>query len=203
MSSSRIVYKQFEEQQKRLLAQHEELVNLEEGGGGDEAFTMEEDEDDDHRRQRASHSRHVMEAVGQIGKPRRAANFDRKREKQGKDLLEDYFIPNNVFPDHVFRRHFRMQRSLFDKIMSAICNHDPYFVQKEDVFQVLGLLPEEKITAALRMLAYGASTDQVGEIVRMGKTTFLESLIRFFFAIEAFYTNEYLGNLHQGTCEGF
>ncbi|TQE00270.1 hypothetical protein C1H46_014102 [Malus baccata] len=44
-----------------------------------------------------------------------------------------------------------MQRSLFNKIMSAICNHDPYFVQKNDVFHVLGLLPEQKIIIALRM----------------------------------------------------
>ncbi|RXH78526.1 hypothetical protein DVH24_002044 [Malus domestica] len=95
MYSSRRVHKQFVEQQKRLLAQQEELINLEEGGGGDEAFTMEEDSDDDHRRQRASHSRRVTEAVGQIAKPRRAANFDRKKERRGKDLLEDYFIPNN------------------------------------------------------------------------------------------------------------
>ena len=83
-----------------------------------------------------------MEVVGQIAKPRRATKFDRKREKLGKDLLEDYFIPNSVFPNHVFRHHFIMQRSLFDKIMSGICNHDPYFVQKEDTFQVLGILPE-------------------------------------------------------------
>ncbi|KAM1643280.1 hypothetical protein ACFX2K_013107 [Malus domestica] len=112
MSSSRRVYKQLKEQQKRLLAQQEELVNLKEGG--DEAFAMEEDEDDNHRRQRAS--RRVMEAVGQIVKPRRTANFDRKREIR----------------------------------------------------------------------------DQVDEITRMGKTTVMESLMRFCSAIEAFYTNEYL-----------
>ena len=192
MSSSRRAYKQLQEQQKRLLAQQEELVNLDQGGGGDEAFAMEEDEDDHHRRRRASHSRRIMEAMGQIAKPGRAANIDRRRERRGKDLLEDYFIPNSVFPDHVFRRRFRMQRSLFAKIMSDVCNHDPYFVQKEDAFHVLGLLPEQKITAALRMLAYGASADQVDEIARMGKTTVLESLMRFCSAIEALYTNEYL-----------
>ncbi|XP_070675817.1 uncharacterized protein [Malus domestica] len=81
MSSSRRLSKQFEEQQKRLLAQQEELFNLEEGG--DEAFTMEEDEDDEHRRQRASHSRRVMEVVGQLSKPRSAANLDSKRKKRG------------------------------------------------------------------------------------------------------------------------
>ncbi|KAM2935311.1 hypothetical protein COP2_033027 [Malus domestica] len=43
---------------------------------------MEEDEDDEHRRLQASHSHRVMEAVGQIAKPRRASNFDRKRERQ-------------------------------------------------------------------------------------------------------------------------
>ncbi|KAB2605937.1 S ribonuclease [Pyrus ussuriensis x Pyrus communis] len=85
-----------------------------------------------------------------------------------------------------------MQRSLFDKIMSDVCNHDPYFVQKEDAFHVLGLLPEQKIMAILRMLAYGASANQVDEIARMGKTTVLESLMRFCSAIEALYTNEYL-----------
>ncbi|KAM1936188.1 hypothetical protein ACFX15_013491 [Malus domestica] len=109
MSSSRKVYKQLQEQHKRLLAQQTELANLEEGGGGDDAFFMEEDEDDHHRRQRASHSRRVMEVVGQITKPRRAAKLDKKREKRGKDLLKDYFIPNSIFPDHVFRRRFRMQ----------------------------------------------------------------------------------------------
>ncbi|XP_070668202.1 uncharacterized protein [Malus domestica] len=128
MSSSRRVYKQFEEQHKRLLTQHEELVNLEEGGGGDEAFAMEEDKDDDHRRQRASRSHCVMEAV-------------------------------------------------------------------EDDFHVLGLLPEQKVTTTLQMLAYEASVDQVDEITRMGKSIVLESLMRFFSAIEALYMKEYLRKL--------
>ncbi|XP_070665980.1 uncharacterized protein [Malus domestica] len=41
---------------------------------------MEKDKDDHHRKWRASHSRRVMEAVGQIAKPRRAANINRRRE---------------------------------------------------------------------------------------------------------------------------
>ncbi|XP_068344059.1 uncharacterized protein [Pyrus communis] len=106
------------EQQKRLLAQQEELINLQEGGDGDEAFATEEDSDDDHRRQRASHSRHVMEAVG--------------------------------------------------------------------------LFPKQKITAALRMLTYGAPAYQVDEITMMEKTTVLESLMQFCSTIKALYTNEYL-----------
>ncbi|XP_068304429.1 uncharacterized protein [Pyrus communis] len=64
--------------------------------------------------------------------------------------------------------------------------------KSNDAFGVMGLLPEQKITAALRVLAYGASADQVDEIVRMGKLTILESLIRFCSAIESIYTTEYL-----------
>ncbi|XP_048443401.1 uncharacterized protein LOC125478812 [Pyrus x bretschneideri] len=137
MSSSRRVYTQFEEQHKRLLAQQEELVNLEEGEGGDETLAMEEDEDDDYGRHRASHSHHVMEVVGQISKPIRSANFDRKRE-------------------------------------------------------IRGLIPEQKVTATLQILAYGVSADKVDEITRMRKSTVLESLMLFCSAIEALYTKEYL-----------
>ncbi|XP_070669049.1 uncharacterized protein [Malus domestica] len=76
--------------------------------------------------------------------------------------------------------------------MGVVCNYDSYFVQKPDAFGAMGLLPEQKITAALRMLAYGAAADQVDEITMMGKSTILESLMRFSLAIESIYTAEYL-----------
>ncbi|KAM1489839.1 hypothetical protein ACFXTO_033043 [Malus domestica] len=66
------------------------------------------------------------------------------------------------------------------------CNNE------NDAFGAMGLLPYQKITAALRMLAYGASADQVDEITRMGKSTILESMMRFCGAIETIYTAEYL-----------
>ncbi|CAL9001157.1 unnamed protein product [Prunus brigantina] len=64
---------------------------------------------------------------------------------------------------------------------------------KYDAVGVLGLLSEQKLTTALRMLTYGASADQVDEISRMGKSTILlECLVRFCDAIENLYTREYL-----------
>ncbi|CAL2258696.1 unnamed protein product [Prunus armeniaca] len=57
---------------------------------------------------------------------------------------------------------------------------------------VLGLLPEQKLTAVIRMLAYGASADQVDEVARMGKSTTLEALVRFCDAVENLYTRDYL-----------
>ncbi|CAL2259483.1 unnamed protein product [Prunus armeniaca] len=56
----------------------------------------------------------------------------------------------------------------------------------------LGLLPEQKFTAVIRMLAYGSSADQVDEIARMRKSIILESLVRFCDAVENLYTRDYL-----------
>ncbi|KAM2215576.1 hypothetical protein ACFX1X_022693 [Malus domestica] len=63
---------------------------------------------------------------------------------------------------------------------------------EKDACGAMGLIPEQKITTALRMLAYGAVADQVDEIARMEKSTILKSLMRFCRAIESIYTAEYL-----------
>ncbi|KAI5322905.1 hypothetical protein L3X38_031977 [Prunus dulcis] len=122
----------------------------------------------------------------------RRGNVERHRHSQGKNLLEDYFIPTSLYSDVDFRRRFRMQPHLFNKVMHDICNYDAYFVQKCDATGVLGLLPEQKLTAVIRMLAYGASADQVDEIARMRKSTTLEALVRFCQAVETLYTRDYL-----------
>ncbi|CAL2237442.1 unnamed protein product [Prunus armeniaca] len=123
-------------------------------------------------------------------------NMDRHRHSRGKNLLEDYFILTSLYSDVDFRRRYRMQPHLFNKVMHDICNYDEYFVQKCDVAGVLGLLPEQKLTAGIRMLAYGSSADQMDEIVRMGKSTTLESLVRFCDAVETLYIRDYL---HRST----
>ncbi|KAI5334887.1 hypothetical protein L3X38_025020 [Prunus dulcis] len=61
-----------------------------------------------------------------------------------------------------------------------------------DIGIVGGFLPEQKLTAVIRMLAYGASADQVDEIAWMRKSTTLEALVRFCQAVKTLYTREYL-----------
>ncbi|KAI5349875.1 hypothetical protein L3X38_002766 [Prunus dulcis] len=122
----------------------------------------------------------------------RSPNVERHRYSWGKNLLEDYFIPISLYSDVDFQRRFRMQPHLFNKVMHDICNYDAYFVQKCDATGVLGLLPEQKLTAVIRMLAYGASADQVDEIARMGKSTTLKALVRFCQAVATLYTRDYL-----------
>ncbi|CAL2277617.1 unnamed protein product [Prunus armeniaca] len=103
----------------------------------------------------------------------RALNVDRHRQSRGKNLLEVYFIPNSLYHVSHFRERYRMQPHLFQKIMHDICNYGGKICWG---FGVLGLLLEEKLIAALQMLAYGASAEQVDEIARMGKSTILECL---------------------------
>ncbi|CAL8162102.1 unnamed protein product [Prunus armeniaca] len=98
----------------------------------------------------------------------RASNVDRHRHSRGKNLMEYYFIPQSLYSD------------------------DDYFAQNKNCAGDLGLLPEQKFTAVIQMLAYGSSADQVDEIVRMGKSTILESLVRFCDAVENLYTRDYL-----------
>ncbi|KAI5323185.1 hypothetical protein L3X38_032257 [Prunus dulcis] len=132
---------------------------------------------------------HGRRRGSQVG---RRWNVDRHRHSRGKNLLEDYFIPTSLYYDVDFRRRFRIQPHLFNKVMHDICNYDAYFVQNCDAVGILGLLPEQKLTAVIRMLAYGASADQVDEIARMGKSTTLEALVRFCQAVETLYTRDYL-----------
>ncbi|CAM8914477.1 unnamed protein product [Rhodiola kirilowii] len=107
---------------------------------------------------------------------RRRPNQQRQRGPRGQNLLDDYFIEHPIFPERDFRRRYRMSRNLFNRIKTTLCNHDPFWRQRRDAAGVLGLLPEQKMTAAIRMLAYGSCADQCSEITRMGVTTTLECM---------------------------
>ncbi|KAI5318286.1 hypothetical protein L3X38_037994 [Prunus dulcis] len=102
-----------------------------------------------------------------------ASGMWKDRHSRGKNVLEDYFIPTFLYSDVDFRRRFRMQPHLFNKVMHDICNDDAYFVQKCDATGILGLLPEQKLTAVIRMLAYRASADQVDEIAPDGEVHYV------------------------------
>ena len=64
--------------------------------------------------------------------------------------------------------------------------------KKEIVPKKLGLFSLQKITAALRMLAYGVSGDLIDEYIWIGETTILESLKKFVTAVIDVFSKEYL-----------
>ncbi|XP_075662918.1 uncharacterized protein LOC142632380 [Castanea sativa] len=109
-----------------------------------------------------------------------------------KRLYLDYFADTPVYPPNLFRRRFRMSQSLFLRIQSKVETYEPYFIQKRDNAQRLGLSSLQKIIATLRMLAYGVTADFMDEYVRIEETTAIESLKFFFKAVVDIFSKEYL-----------
>ncbi|XP_038678744.1 putative nuclease HARBI1 [Tripterygium wilfordii] len=107
-------------------------------------------------------------------------------------LFNDYFAENPVYPHDRFRRRFRMSRNLFLRIQAAVEAHDPYFRQKRNAAGKLGLSSLQKITASLRMLAYGVTADFMDEYVRIGESTAITSLKKFTRVIISIFGAEYL-----------
>ncbi|XP_024198369.1 uncharacterized protein LOC112201686 [Rosa chinensis] len=107
----------------------------------------------------------VAEAEASSGSRRRgsqlgrALNEERFRELRGKNKMEDYFVERPVFSEEVFQTRY-----------------DQYFVHKSDAAKKVGLLPQQKLTCSLRMLAYGVGADQCAEYCRMAKSTSIETL---------------------------
>ena len=85
-----------------------------------------------------------------------------------------------------------MSRSFFLCTKSNLEEKDEYFVQKRNVAGVLGLSSLQKMTTALRMLAYGVVADFTDEYVRIGESTAIKSLKKFVEAIVESYSTEYL-----------
>ncbi|XP_028052511.1 uncharacterized protein LOC114256997 [Camellia sinensis] len=85
-----------------------------------------------------------------------------------------------------------MKHSLFFRIQSTVEAHESYFVQKRNGAAVLGLSFLQKMTTALRMLAYGVATDFMDEYLRIGESTVMKSLYYFAKAVVEIYSDQYL-----------
>ncbi|KAK2650991.1 hypothetical protein Ddye_018480 [Dipteronia dyeriana] len=95
--------------------------------------------------------------------------INRDRESVDRRLFYDYFTENPQYNDQMFRRRFRM-----------------------DSVGRLGLSALQKITTVFRMLAYGCPADATDEYIKIGESTTIESLKRFYRAIVEEFVGEYL-----------
>ncbi|XP_062183173.1 uncharacterized protein LOC133887244 [Phragmites australis] len=116
----------------------------------------------------------------------------RDRMEGHNRLYNDYFADSSVYPDYIFCRRFRMKRDLYCKIVKEVEDHDPWFQQRRNAAGELGLSSLQKVTAALRMLAYDALADSLDECLRLGESTIIESMRRFVRAIVEVFGDEYL-----------
>ena len=130
----------------------------------------------------------------------KAANIERDRVIMDAHMYKDYFADRPTYGPHIFRRRYRMRRSLFCFILERVCARDAYFVQKKDAAGLLGLSSRQKVTAALRMLALGVCVDAQDDYCRMSESTAMECMGRFCAAVRAEFGEYYLRKLTYDDC---
>ncbi|XP_073038239.1 protein ANTAGONIST OF LIKE HETEROCHROMATIN PROTEIN 1-like [Primulina eburnea] len=118
--------------------------------------------------------------------------INRDRLAAEQRLYNDYFSESPMYNESMFKRRFRMSRQLFLRIMESVQQHDNYSVQKVDALGRPGLSPYQKITAAMRILAYGMAADSTDEYIKIGESTAIESLKRFCRAVVEVFGDWYL-----------
>ncbi|XP_070666798.1 uncharacterized protein [Malus domestica] len=82
------------------------------------------------------------------------------------NLMNNYFNPNSVYTEEDFKRRFRMRHHVFERLLGDVQQVNPYFRQKRDRAGRPGFSPHQKVTVALRMMAYGSSVDSMDETHR-------------------------------------
>lgn len=118
--------------------------------------------------------------------------LERHRLEGHKIMKRQYFSRTDSYDPEVFRRRYRMSRRLFVRIANDVRDYDDYFIRKRDGSGLLGFSTIQKITAAMRQLTQGISSDTVSEYTRLSESTARESLKRFCKAIIALYKDHYL-----------
>jgi hypothetical protein len=113
--------------------------------------------------------------------PGRKPNRDLGMKEAGILLDRQYFCRTRnaipIFSDAEFERRFRMPRETYETIRTAVLKHNPdNFEQRPDATGRLGASTDQKVTAALRMMCYGAPADQLVEIVGMPESLIMECL---------------------------
>ncbi|XP_057811759.1 protein ALP1-like [Salvia miltiorrhiza] len=106
-------------------------------------------------------------------------------------LHRDYFARCPVYGPQFFRRHFRMSRSLFLRIVNAL-EVDPYFQQRPDACGRFGFSSIQKCTAVIRQLAYDTTADCCDEYLHIGETTALTCLKKFCKVVIHIFSGTYL-----------
>ena len=121
----------------------------------------------------------------------------RNHAKYHKSLMQDYFDEDCTYGPDMFRRRFRMRRNLFLRILAGIQGNNDYFKYKHNASKTQGLSGEQKMTAAMRMLAYATPADALDDAYRIAESTALEILETFCQAVVDVYGEEYLRSSNE------
>ncbi|XP_048430132.1 uncharacterized protein LOC125472538 [Pyrus x bretschneideri] len=90
-----------------------------------------------------------------------------------------------------------MRRHVFERLLHDVQQVNPYFQQKLDRACRLGFSPHQKVTIALRMMAYASPTDAMDDTYDMSESTCLDTLAELCDIIVHLYKEEYLCEANQ------
>ncbi|KAM1109468.1 hypothetical protein ACFX13_009001 [Malus domestica] len=90
-----------------------------------------------------------------------------------------------------------MRRHVFEHLLRDVQQVNPYFGQKWDRAGCPGFSPHQKVTVALRIMAYGSPADSMNETYGMSESTCLDTLKQFCDTIVQVYKDEYLREPNQ------
>ena len=116
----------------------------------------------------------------------------RERIDAHKRLVRNYFASSLVFPENYFRRRFRMSKDLFFRICNEVKRHNPVFEQRRNCAGLLGHSIEQKVTAALRIMAYGVPADYIDVNLAMAESTSIFYVKQFAIAMVEVFGPQYL-----------
>ncbi|KAI7953618.1 hypothetical protein MJO28_006165 [Puccinia striiformis f. sp. tritici] len=151
-----------------------------------------EDDEDDEEEGFFSLEELTDDEQDQATRRQRLPNKERSHVEGHQKLMQDYFNEGSTYNNCDFERRFRLRKELFLKIAAAVVDASPYFVQKADCTGKIGLSSFQKITSALRQLAYGCAMDATDEYCRTSESTARQTLRIFCNTINNLYANEYL-----------
>ncbi|KAD7117580.1 hypothetical protein E3N88_04848 [Mikania micrantha] len=135
----------------------------------------------------------AQENASQIPRPIiRRIQINRDREAGHDLLMRHYFGPEPLYNEKLFKRRFRMQRPLFERIVNDLEVADTYFQLRWDARGRRGFTPLQKCTSAIRQLAYGSTADLMDDYLQMSDSTSRECLYNFCKNIRRLYGPKYL-----------
>ena len=105
----------------------------------------------------------------------------------------NYFANYPIYgPVKFWSWRFRMRRELFLCIIDIFTAHNPWFMQRKDALERLGLSTLQKCMAAVRILTYDLPIDACDKYCRLSKSIASECMKRFVVAIVDCFKSTYL-----------
>ncbi|GJU42998.1 hypothetical protein Tco_1200264 [Tanacetum coccineum] len=116
----------------------------------------------------------IKRAIAYIKIRRQASRVTRNsitRDRAGarERLVAAFFSDDPMYDATRFRKTFRMARPLFNRIVTAVTNHDPYFHNSIDCTGREGISPLIKCTSAIRQLTYGVNASFLDEYMQISE----------------------------------